>query len=278
MAEITAAAVRQLRERTDLPMMECKKALVASDGDEEQAMEWLRERSKGKLADRAGNVTAEGRIFQHVADDLSSAAMVEIQCESEPVSGSEHLVGFGELCLKQVVEGPGADTPEELLGQQAPDGSGKTLQELFDEMSGKIREKIVVQNVCKLEGPVAGYVHHNHKVGVLFQAEGDSPDEQVMRDVAMHIAALRPKCTHAEDLPEEEVKAERERLSEEARATGKPENIIEKIVDGRMKAFYVEAGVLVFQPFAKDDSKTVKQALAEKGLKAKSFKLWTIGT
>ncbi|QDT63218.1 translation elongation factor Ts [Calycomorphotria hydatis] len=277
MAAITAADVKALRDRTDMPMMDCKKALAASDGDQEKAIEWLRERSKGKLEERAANVTAEGRIFQYVADDCSAAAMVEIQCESEPVSKSPDFIGFGEMALKQLVDGEGASTSEELLAQK-PEGSDKTLAEIFEEMTGKIREKMVVSNVSKMDGPVAGYVHHNYKTGVLFQAEGDSADEEVMRGVAMHIAAMKPTAANAEDLPTEEVEAERKKLVDEAKATGKPDNIIDKIVDGRMKAYYVEAGVLAFQPYAKDDSKTVSQALAEKGLKAKSFALWLIGS
>jgi elongation factor Ts len=277
MAAITADAVKKLRERTDLPMMECKKALTQAGGDEEKAIEILRERSKGKLAERAANVTAEGRIFQRVADDLSSAVMVEIQCESEPVAGSEDMLAFGQMCL-DAIDRSGTSDIAELMKQPTPDGSGKTISDAFEDMSGRIREKIVVTHAVKVKGPVAGYVHHNHKTGSLFQAEGDNPDEGVMRDVAMHIAAMRPQVATVEDLPAEQVQAERARLADEAKATGKPDNIVEKIVDGRLKTWYgTDAGVLTAQPFAKDDSKTVSQALAEKGLKAKAFHLWSIG-
>ncbi|MEM9700907.1 MAG: translation elongation factor Ts [Planctomycetota bacterium] len=276
MATISAAAVKALRDRTDLPMMNCKKALVEADGDEEKAIAILRKMSGEKLAKRADNVTAEGRVFQWVAEDHSAAAMVEVQCESDPVSKSEGFTTLGNDLLKQLAEGPGAATVDELLDQQSP-SAGTTLREQHAEISSKILEKIVVARVCRMSGPVAGYVHHDGKTAVLFQADGEKADSDTMRDVAMHIAALRPKVTVAEDLDPAAVQAERDKLTGEAKASGKPDNIIEKIVDGRMKAYYVENGVLNLQPFAKDDSKTVNQALAEKNLIAKGFTLWTLG-
>jgi elongation factor Ts len=277
MAEVTAAAVKELRERTDLPMMECKKALVEAGGDQEKAIAILKENFKKVQDKRRDNLTAEGRIFTASKPDGSLAAMVEIQCESAPVATGSSLEEFGSLCVKQLLEGPGAKTPEELLKQPAPGGGGKTLNDLFEDMVNKIREKIVVQNVDRAEGPVGVYVHHDGKTGVLFQAAGEKADPGILRDVAMHIAALRPDYINAEAVEKSAVKGERDRLTAEAKATGKPDNIIEKMVDGRMKNFFVEQGVLEYQPFAKDDTKPVSQALAEKGLKAKSFVLRKIG-
>ncbi len=279
MAEITAAAVRTLRDRTGLPMMDCKKALTESGGDEEKAIAWLKERNKGKLEERADNVTAEGRMFVAVAPENAAAALVEFQCESAPVASSESLKEIGDLFAATVLE-TGVSTPEELFAQPAPSGSG-TLRDVFDEASGKIREKIVVARVTKVEGPVVPYVHHDGKTAALFQAEptkeGTSPDTDLMRDIAMHIAAMRPTVATTDELDAQAVAAEKERLMAEARATGKPENVLEKIVEGRMKNYFVEQGVLVQQPFAKDDTKSVSQALAEKGLAAKGFVLWTLG-
>ena len=133
--------------------------------------------------------------------------------------------------------------------------------------------------MAKVAGPVGVYVHHDGKTAVLFEAEGEGKKAgEVLRGVAMHIAAMKPAVTKIEDVDPAAVKAERERLSAEARATGKPENIIEKIVDGRMGVFYRDdAGVLTEQAYAKDDSKSVAQALAEAGLKAKKFTLWVLG-
>lgn len=277
MAEISAQAVKDLREITDLPMMLCKKALIEAEGDQKKAIEILK-REVGKVREkRAENATLEGKIFTIVSPDGDEAVMVEVQCESAPVAGGQDLGNFGTLLVKQLLEGPGAATPDELLAQPAPDGSGRKLSDIWDDLVNKIREKIVVSRVARVKGPVGAYVHHDGKTGVLFQATGEKKTAPVLRDVAMHIAALKPTVTNPEDLDKGAVQAERERLSAEAKKSGKPDNIIEKIVDGRMKTFYVDQGVLALQPFAKDDSKTVSQALAEHGLKAASFLRWVIG-
>lgn len=275
MAEITAKAVMALRNLTGLPMMKCKGALVEADGDQEKAIEILKKEAGKIMLKRGDNTTSEGQIFIRSTD--SEAVMVEIQCESEPVGRGEDLTNLGNLLAQQLLEGPGASTADELLSQPAPDGSGKTLNELYEEMVGKIREKIVVTRVARVDGPVGGYVHHDGKTGVLFQATGENAKAEVLRDTAMHIAALSPTVTMPEELDSADVQAERDRLTEEAKATGKPDNIVGKIVDGRMKNYYIESGVLTMQAFAKDDSKSVSQALAEQGMTAKAFTRWVIG-
>lgn len=277
MAEITAAAVKSLRERTDLPMMECKKALVAADGDEERAVDILREQV-GKVMDkRKDNVTAEGRFCVALAEDGSAGAMVEMMCESDPVSKSDDFNFLGGQCAKQLLNGPGAANAEELLAQEAPDRPGVTLKTLHEEIANKIREKMVLGRVVKVAGPVGAYVHHDGKTGVLFQASGEPKSPEILRDVSMHIAGLKPKVTLPEQLDQAAVEAQRTTLSEQAKATGKPDNIVEKIVDGQIKKYYDEEGVLVAQAFAKDDSKTVEKALAEAGLQAVGFTCWTLG-
>lgn len=277
MASISAAQVKALRDKTSLPMMECKKALVDADGDEDKAIDILREQFKKQMVKRAENVTAEGQIIVLCADGGSEAAMVELQCESEPVATGEDFIAFSNQCAQQLLTGPGAETPEELLAQPAPGGDGKTLQQLFDDMINKIREKMVLSRVARVTGPVNGYVHHDGKNAALFAADGESDNLGILRDVAMHITALKPQVCNVEDLDDAAIAEERTRLTDEAKATGKPDNIIDKIVDGRMKNFYVEQGVLTYQPFAKDDSKTVSQALAEAGYKPRSFVRWVIG-
>lgn len=278
MVQITAAAVKALRDLTDLPMMDCKKALVEAEGDQEKAIEVLREKHKKIMLKRADNATTEGCVVIIIRDDGSEGAMIELQCESAPVAANDEFRALANQCVSQLLNGPGADTPEELLGQPAPDREGMTLKEVWEEIVNKIREKIVLGRIARLPGPIAGYVHHDGKTGVLVQATGENATAPVLRDTAMHIAALKPTVTHAEQLDPKLIQDERDRLSAEAKATGKPDNIIEKIVDGRMNAFYVEQGVLVVQPFAKDDSKTVGQALAEHGLKAEGFVRWVLGT
>lgn len=276
MAEITAAAVKALRERTDLPMMECKKALVSADGDAEKAVEILKQQFKKIQDKRADNATEEGRIFLAIADDGSEAAMVEIQCESAPVATGEALETLGTAMVRQLLDGPGAESPADLMNQ-TPADSSDSLQAMYEGFVNKIREKTVVNRVTRVPGPVGGYIHHDYKTGVLFQGSGEAKNAEILRDVAMHIAALKPDFCTAADLDKAEVQAERDRLTAEARASGKPDNIIDKIVDGQMNKFYMEKGVLLYQPFAKDDKKTVEKALAEAGLEAASFILWKVG-
>lgn len=277
MAEITAAAVKALREKTDLPMMECKKALTEAGGDEAKAIQILKSMFRKVQEKRADNVTAEGRMFLAARADGSEAALIEIQCESAPVATGEVLQQFGQSMVDHLLNGPGADSPAALMAQKAP-GAAQTFQEQYEEIVNKIREKIVVNRIARVSGPVAGYVHHDFRTGVLFVASGASKNADILRDVAMHIAALNPAVTQPEELSSELVEAERERLRAEARSSGKPENIIEKMIDGRMKVFYAEQGVLTAQPFAKDDKKTVAQALSEAGLEAVTFHRWKVGS
>ncbi len=276
MAEITAAAVKALRDKTDLPMMECKKALTEANGDEAKAIQILKEMFKKVQEKRADNVTAEGRIFFAARPDGSEAAMVEIQCESAPVATGEVMQKFGQAMVEQLLNGPGAADGAALMAQKGA-GASQTFQEQYEEIVNKIREKIVINRIARVKGPVGGYVHHDFKTGVLFLATGTAKNTDILKDVAMHIAALNPAVTRPEELSADLVNAEREKLKAEARASGKPENIIDKMVDGRMKIFFGDQGVLLAQPFAKDDKKTVAQALSEAGLEAVTFHRWKVG-
>jgi elongation factor Ts len=177
--------------------------------------------------------------------------MVEVQCESAPVAKSEDFLFLCDQLTKQLLTGPGASTPEELLAQKCPDKPAVTLHELHEEILNKIRENIVVARIIKVKGPVAGYTHHDGKLGVLMQASGQNATAPVLRDVAMHIAALNPTVCLPDQLDPAVVAAEKDRQSADARRNGKPENIIEKIVEGKMRTFYNDQGVLVSQPFAK---------------------------
>jgi elongation factor Ts len=277
MAEITAQAVKALRDLTDLPMMDVKRALMDADGDQAKAIELLKERNKKVMLKRLENATSEGLIRVGTSADGSIGAMVEVQCESAPVAKADDFIFLADQLVKQLVSGPGAKTPDELLAQPVPDRPGQKLSDLLEEVVGKIREKMVVARVLRVDGPVGGYAHHDGKTGVLFQAAGEKKSVPVLKDVAMHIAALKPLVTLPEELQADQVAAERARLTDEALASGKPANIVEKIVDGRMKTYYAENGVLAFQLFARDDSKTVSQALAESGLKASKFTRWILG-
>jgi elongation factor Ts len=277
MAEISAQAVKALRDKTNLPMMEVKKALMEAGGDEAKAIEILKEAFKKIQIKRAENATSEGLVRVAVAADGSRGAMVELQCESAPVAKAEDFLFLADQCVKQLLTGPGADTPESLLTQAAPDRKGATLQQVLEDVVNKIREKIVLARILRVDGPVGGYAHHDGKTGVLIEATGDNKTAAVLKDVAMHVASMKPQVTHPEELSADDVAKERARLTQEAAASGKPANIVEKIVDGRMKTFYAEQGVLTFQPFVKEESKTVSQALAEQGLKAVRFTRWLLG-
>lgn len=277
MAEVTAAAVKSLRDKTGLPMMDCKKALVEAAGDESKAILILQEQVGKVIAKRAENSTLEGRIFTKLADDHSQAVAIEVLCESAPVAGSEALAELGNALTEQLFSGPGANNAEELLAQNNPHGTG-TLRDLYESVVNKIREKIVINRIVKANGTVGVYVHHDGKTAVLFEAEGQAKDSAILRDLAMHVAAMKPVVATVDQADPAAVEAERARLSEEARATKKPENIIEKIVDGKMSVFYRDVvGVLTEQLFAKDDTKTVSQILAENGLKVKGYNLLVLG-
>ena len=271
MAEITAAVVNSLRQRTNLPLMKVKQALIEAGGDEEKAVEILRSQVGKLMLSRAENATEEGKIFVKLSADHSEEAAVEIQCESAPVAKADAFVAFGDAMVNQLLTGPGAASVDELLGQAG-------LKQQFEDLVNQIREKFVIARVIRLKGPVGAYVHHDGKTACLFQAVGTEMASPVLRDVAMHIAAMKPIFANTDSVDPARVSEARAKLAEEAKASGKPANIIEKIVDGKMGVFYRdECGVLTEQAFAKDDSKTVRQVLAEVGLKSKAFHLWILG-
>ena len=274
MSAITAAAVKALREKTDLPMMECKKALTEANGDEALAIEILRKKGKQTMEKRAGRTTSSGRVQIYAGLDKNASAIIEIQCESDPVATNEEFIKLADDLAKQLAEGPGASTPDELLDQPSPSDPSQTLRQQFDDLNNKIREVFNLKRIARIDGTCGGYAHHNAASAVLLQVENG--DETLAKDISMHIAAMRPAALSVEDLDETEVAKEREILTEAARAEGKPENIIEKMVDGRMKNYYAER-CLSEQPFVKDDSKTVGQVAAEAGMKLVSFIHWELG-
>jgi elongation factor Ts len=277
MAEITAEAVRTVRDRTDLPMMDCKRALVESNGDIEKAIEILKLKAKNVVDKTKDRATSEGRVLTLTAADGSAAVMIELQCESAPVAKSDDFSFLADQIARQFLNGPGAASPEELMTQLCPDRAGTTLAALREEAINKIRENMVLRRILKVTGPVGGYSHHNGSLGVLLQVSGSNATAEVIRDVSMHIAALSPTVTLPSELDPALVVAEKEKLTAEAKASGKPDNVIEKIVTGRLKTFFQNNGVLVEQVFAKDETKSVAQALAAAGLTAVGFTRWRLG-
>lgn len=276
MATITAAAVKSLRDRTGLPMMDCKAALQECDGDENAAIDYLRKKGLKTLDKRKDRATAFGRMGIFVDPDQPVGAMVELLCESAPVAKHEEFVQLAEDLAKQLATGPGAETADELLDQPSPSETGKTIREVKDELFNRMREVFNVGRICRIDGPCAGYSHNLGTVaGVLVEMEGDGDLATVGKDVAMHVTAMRPKVLNKEDLPEDMVGKEREILTEAARKEGKPEKIIEKMVEGRLRDFFAQHA-LVEQPFVKEPKLTVAKYVKQNGLAIKQFCHWEL--
>jgi elongation factor Ts len=273
MAQITASLVKQLRDETQLPMMECKKALEESGGDMEAAKLKLRESGKKFMGKRQDRATDEGRIAVYASLKPGVGAMVELQVESAPVASNDEVIQLANDLAEQLATGPGASSAEELWKQPAPSRSGVTLQEWKEELENKIREVFRLARIVRVDAPSSGFVHLA-KIGVLLEVEGDNAE--LAKDIALHIAAQGPKATTINDLDATMVERERSVLSEQARQEGKPENIIEKMIEGRMRNFYAEH-VLAEQPFVKDDKQTVGKAAQAGGLKLVRFFRWELG-
>ena len=271
---ISAEAVRDLRKQTGLPLMDCKKALTECDGDADKAKLWLRERGAKVAEKRADRETAFGRFGIYGSVDGEAGAMVELQCESAPVAANEEFV---QLCadLAEALAKSNVSTAEELLALPSPSKDGQTLGEQKDELFNRIREVFNVGRMQRFEGGCGGYSHNAGTVsGVLIQVAGGN--DAAVRDIAMHVAAMRPAALAVEDLDAAVVEKERGILREAALKEGKPENIVDKMVDGRMRNYFAER-VLLEQKFVKDDSQTVGKFAAGNGMKLKSFVHWELG-
>jgi elongation factor Ts len=274
MAEITAAQVMKLRDETSLPMMDCKKALQESGGDFDKAKRALREKGIKIMGMRADRPTEEGRIAVYTSLNPGVGAIVELQVESAPVAKHEEIVGLANDLAKQLATGPGAKSPEDLWKQPAPSRKGVTLQHWKDEIEGKMREVLRLARIERWDAPTGGYVHHDGKSGVLLQVEGGN--DELAKSIAMHVTAMKPKATTTAELDKALVDKERAILTEQAKKEGKPDNIIEKMIEGRMRNFYAE-NVLAEQPFVKDDKQSVGKVAAAGGMKLVKFIRWQLG-
>ncbi|MFM7108092.1 MAG: translation elongation factor Ts [Planctomycetaceae bacterium] len=279
MAEITAAAVMGLREKTGLPMMECKKALQECGGDTAQAVEWLRKQGIKTQSLRADRETSCGRLAVYADPAKGVGAIIELKCESPPVAGSQD---FKDLCndiAKTLALGPGAATPADLLAQKSQAHPGKTLAELKDDLFNRMREVFELSRITRIDSPCGGYAHHDGSKAALVEIAGNTSAANaadVGKDIAMHVVALAPQAVRKEDLDPAVVDKEREILSEAARKEGKPENIIAKMIEGRLRNFFSQC-VLLEQPFVKDDKQTVGQFAKSSGLEVKSVTNWKLG-
>jgi len=274
MPEITAAAVKALRERTGLPMMECKKALEECGGDQSAAEKHLRESGKKTQETRLGRETSTGRIAIFADVEKGAGAMIELMCESPPVAANAEFRQLANDLAKQLATGPGAATAEELLAQPSPSKPGQTLAAQKDDLFNRMREVMKVGRILRIDGATGGYAHHDGTLGALVEVSGGN--NETAKDVAMHVTAQKPQVVAKEDLDPADIEREREILSVAARGEGKPENIIAKMVEGRLRNFYSER-VLLEQPFVKDDKQTVGQLAKKAGMTIKRFVRWELG-
>ncbi|MDD3588278.1 MAG: translation elongation factor Ts [Thermoguttaceae bacterium] len=268
MAEITVAMVKAFREKTGLPMMECKKALVEAQGDEELAIELLRKAGKKTMEKRSGRETEAGRIAVYTAPN-GVTAMVELLCESAPVANTPEFVALLDHIVKQLAEGPGAATADELLAQG-------NLKLEFDDLVNKIREVFRLTRILRVEGKTGTYVHHNHGIGVVLEIEGDNTE--MADNICMHVASMAPKAICKEDVDPAVLAKEREIVTEQTKTlnSDKPDNIIAKIAEGRLKTFLSQI-CLLDQEFVMDTSKTVGQAAKDAGIVIKKMHHWILG-
>jgi len=274
MADITPAMVKALRERSGLPMMDCKKALQETGGDEDKAMELLRKRGAAAAEKKAGRAMAEGRIGSYVDPDKAVAALVEMQCETAPVSNNPEFKSLADSIAKHAAL-TGDANPETIGNEPFVDDPGKTVQDLVHDVLNRIRENMKIARVVRVTGQAASYVHHNGRIGVVITTEAGG-DDTLLNDVCMHVAAMAPRALSREQLPADLVAKEEDITKEQIRASGKPDNLVDKILTGKMRRWYGE-NVLLEQPFVKDDKKTVGKVLDAAGIKLTGFTRMQVG-
>ena len=260
MAEISAALVKELRDQTGAPMMDCKRALQETNGDMEAAVRVLREKGVAGAAKRAERETPEGKVGYRLAEDRKRGTMVAVGCETEPVSNNDEFLAFAKKVL-EVVEEKGPGSEGELEDERA-------------QLSGKLGENIVVAGAARFEAvdgaTIAAYAHPpRNKIGVLLQVRGGSED--LARKVAMHIAAMKPSWIGREDVPEETIEQEREIYASTDEVRSKPEQARDKIVEGMLNKRFFGANVLLDQEWIHDSTKKVGEALSDEGAEVLEF-------
>jgi len=272
---ITAAQVKELRERTGSGMMECKKALVDAGGDMDAAIEMLRKTGLAKADKKAGRVAAEGLIAVGVSEDGRSATLVEVNCETDFVAKKAEFQDFANAIAQRILAGKPADI-EALLDMPLHDGDETSIELARKSLIASIGENINVRRFTRLDATQGILAHYQHgvRIGVLVELQGG--DAELARDIAMHIAASKPQCVAEADVPGEVIEKEREIFSAQAETSGKPTNIIEKMVDGRIRKFLAEI-TLVGQPFVKDPDQTVGQLLKSAGAAVVGFARMELG-
>ncbi len=270
---ISAAMVKELRERTGSGMMECKKALVEANGDLDIAIENMRKAGLAKADKKSGRTAGEGVVGVKVSDDAKAAAIADINCETDFVAKGDDFVNFVNNVTETILNAD-VQTPEEVLELKLP--SGKTVDEVRRELIAKLGENIAIRRFEKYnltDGGAACYLHGS-KIGVLVALE--KADEALGKDIAMHIAAINPACVSEDQVSQEAIDKEKDIFSAQALESGKPAEIIEKMVTGRIKKFLAEV-TLLGQPFVKDDKVTVGELVKSKGNAVIRFTRFEVG-
>ncbi len=273
---ITAAQVMALRNKTGLGMMDCKKALTEAEGNEELAVEILRKKGLAKMAEKMAERSTEEGIIAIVRKN-GSLGMVELLCESAPVTTNEGFIQLANDIAEVIASNPEFSATEELMAQKSP-SADCTLQGQLDELFNRIREVFRVKRFMKVDGLCSSYLHHDHKSAVLLLL--DAGDEELGRDICMHIAAMKPQGLRAEDLDQNVIENERriqlELMNADPKNANKPAEIKEKIINGSMGKF-LAGKCLLSQPFVKDPSLTVEQFAKQNGLNITKFVHWMLG-
>jgi elongation factor Ts len=271
MAEITASMVKDLRERTDAPMMDCKKALTEAEGDMTRAEEILRVRFGNKASKAAGRVAAEGTVGICISADGKTGTLLEVNSETDFCAKNEDFLKF----VAELAEVANNNNPADIESLSALPMRGATAEESRAQLVGKIGENITPRRFVRTEaqGKLSSYVHGS-KIGVLVDLVGG--DDNLGKDIAMHIAAAKPKSLNADGVDASLIEAERRVAIEKAKEAGKPEAMLEKIADGTVQKFLKEV-TLLNQVFVKDDKVTIEQLLKSKNASIASFSMYTVG-
>ena len=272
MAEITAGMVKALREKTDAPMMECKKALAEAGGDLAKAEEILRIRLGNKASRAASRIAAEGVVAAHVAPDGRSGALVEVNCETDFVAKNPEFLALAAAVAELVA----SRNPASVQALSELPLRGTTVEETRKALVGKIGENLAIRRFTRMtaQGRLAVYIHGGAKIGVMADVVGG--DDALARDIAMHIAAAKPVALSAAAVPAELVEKERAIAAAKAAESGKPENIVAKMVEGAVQKFLKEI-TLLGQPFVRNDKQSVGELLKSKGATVAGFALYVVG-
>ncbi len=278
MADISASRVMELRQRTGLGMMECKKALTETAGDLAKAEELLRIKSGAKASKAAGRVAAEGIIGAYLAPDARTGALVEVNCETDFVSRNDDFIGFARRLAQAVAEGDPADVAT--LSGASIDGG--TVESMRQALVQKIGENLSIRRFVRMhtEGRLAQYLHGGGRIGVMVELAGGS--DVVGKDIAMHVAAgaapgaTRPVCVSRDEVPAELIARERDIYTAQAAESGKPAEIVARMVEGRINKYLAEI-TLLGQPFVKNPDETVGKYLEANGARVRRFALFVVG-